>query len=222
MAPAGAGGRLRSVPWLFNHKAVTCRRGDSDQLPPAAPQTHRAPAQHPGLYEFCNFTPDETLETRSGCPYLTPFQTKRCAWTKRKTCTQFGARAACSGLGNGKKRQEPSRPAARKGAQRDALVHAQPCRHPLPRPGSRSSVLGMTLAHQLMGSSTQKPSKNREALTKAAAPQRASSALRVTLQASSPRARTGAGASRRWLCHLLDLYRCKAGSSGGIRPLIGM
>lgn len=37
MAPAGAGGRLRSVPWLFNHKAVTCRRGDSDQLPPAAP-----------------------------------------------------------------------------------------------------------------------------------------------------------------------------------------
>lgn len=47
MVTAGAGTCLCLASQVFKHTAVTYRRGDRDQIPPAAPKIPRAPAHHP-------------------------------------------------------------------------------------------------------------------------------------------------------------------------------
>lgn len=83
MVTAGLGTRLRLASQLFKHTAVTYRRGDRDQIPPAAPKIPRGTCPAP-------FAPHQTLEgCNRGAQHPQGWAVSGC--TTRHTCGHYTA-----------------------------------------------------------------------------------------------------------------------------------
>lgn len=86
MVTAGAGTCLCLASWLFKHTVVTCRRGDKDQIPPAAPKfpghppRTLCPPSNPGGLQHVGSGPTRMGSVRLYHPAPT--------WSLH--CTQYG------------------------------------------------------------------------------------------------------------------------------------